>query len=171
VYAPKLRAKSKAYTSLRQRWHCGCDKLSAAATETIGLPHWAHSGSGSVCLRAAVHPEQNGIRLPVSRIWVQILHGAGKASEANASHIPRKWERTESATRVTVRQAYAAGRIRGSEKSRDSHDSCQCTRMAHAPACGVRPCKDLTSRAEANGARCLRGMQGGNSRNSDANLF
>jgi hypothetical protein len=59
---------------------------------------------------------QNGIGPPVSSIRAQIRHGAGNASEASASHIPRKWDRTESATPATVRQAYAGQRSRGSEK-------------------------------------------------------
>jgi hypothetical protein len=59
---------------------------------------------------------QNGIGPPVFRIRLQIRHGAGNASEASASHIPRKWDRTESATRATVRQAYAGRRSNGSEK-------------------------------------------------------
>ena len=58
-------------------------------------------------MRNTVHAWQNGIGLPVSRIRVQIRQGAGNAIEVSASHIPRRWDRTESATRDTVRQAYA----------------------------------------------------------------
>ena len=91
----------------------------------MGRPHWAQSGSGSVSARLSVQAWQNGIALPVSRIWAQIRHGAGSAIEASASHIPRKWDRTESATLGTVGQAYPCRGFRGSEKSSSWHDSCQ----------------------------------------------
>ena len=54
----------------------------------MGLPHWAHNGEGSVCVRAARQSWQNGMGLPESRSRVQIRHGAGNTSEASASHIP-----------------------------------------------------------------------------------
>jgi hypothetical protein len=127
VYAPKLRAKSKAYTPLRQRWHRGREIPSAKAAETIGLPHWEQSGSGSVCVRAYMQAWQNGMRLPVSRIRAQIRHGAGRTSEASASPIPRKRERRESAILGTVAQAYPGRDSRGSEMC---HDSCQLTDVA-----------------------------------------
>jgi len=88
----------------------------------MGLPHWAQRGSRSVCVRASIQERQNGMALPVSRIRAQIRHGAGKTSEASASHIPRKWDRKESATRATVRQAYPG---RGFRESKICHDSCQ----------------------------------------------
>jgi hypothetical protein len=75
------------------------------------------------------------MRLPVSRIWAQMRHGAGKTSEASASHIPRKWERRELAARATVGQAYAGCGFRGREIW---HDSCQFLWHSHSWLCGFR---------------------------------
>jgi hypothetical protein len=69
-----------------------------------------------------MQPRQNGMGLPVSRTRSHIRQGAGTTSEASASHIPRKWERTEYATRATVRQAYPSHGFKGSIIW---HNSCQ----------------------------------------------
>jgi hypothetical protein len=76
-------------------------------------------------VRASIQSWQNGMALPVSRMRVQIRHGAGRTSDASASHMPRKWERTDLATPATVGQAYAGLAVKGSKLW---HDSCQFTR-------------------------------------------
>jgi len=70
---------------------------------------------------------QNGMRLPVSSVRKQIRHGAGTTIEASASHIPRKYDRTELAGWPTVHQAYP---LRVSMESKIWHDSCH-------PRCGT----------------------------------
>ena len=99
--------------------------LSAAAIETMGRPHLAQSGLASVCVRAATHAWQNGMRLPVSSIRAQIRQGAGNTSEARASRIPRHWERTEALGQATLPQAYASRASEQREKSWGWHESCQ----------------------------------------------
>ena len=69
-----------------------------------------------------MHVWQKGIPLPVSNIRVQMRQGAGKMSEASASHIPRKLARRELAARPKVSQAYANHQHKG---SKIWHDSCQ----------------------------------------------
>jgi hypothetical protein len=69
---------------------------------------------------ASIHAWQNGIRLPVSSMRLQIRQGAGKTNEASASHIPLIRERIASAAFGTVRQAYIACGWQGSEIWHDS---------------------------------------------------
>ena len=69
-----------------------------------------------------MHVRQKGIVLPVSNIRAQMRQGAGKISEASASHIPRKFARKELAAWPKVRQAYADHEHKG---SKTWHDSCQ----------------------------------------------
>jgi hypothetical protein len=81
----------------------------------MGLPHFEQSGSRNGSWMDSMHSWQNGIRFPVSRMRLQIRQGAGKTSEASASHIPLIPERIASAAFGTVRQAYIACRWEGSK--------------------------------------------------------
>lgn len=106
---------------------------SATALETIGRPQRVHRGPGSVCVRTTVQEWQNGIRVPVSSILAQILHGAGNTREARASRIPRICDRTVAPRCVTLRQAYAVRVSNKSEKTLTCHNSCHSAQMKRGP--------------------------------------